>query len=113
MLVLLLLILFDLPLDRVDVIERNHVHDADGKRTFTQLILWRVCPGDDRERVVAWRMEHCERSIWRHSGEWRILWEPGREVSGTSFRESFTPFDPELDDRKKWPSELRRGLRTK
>jgi hypothetical protein len=92
--------------DTVDIIERNHVHDAHGCRSFTQWIFWRWT--GQRYEVVAWRVDKGHVVAGN-----RLRWMDGtqpREVRAVSFRETWTVGDPEVMDREITPVEFRRGL---
>lgn len=103
--------------DEYDLCEINHFWSSDDKprKQFTQVIFWE------------W---DCERSCWR-VGDWRMLadvpWSLQRsgndyvfrfldqrryirEVRTSHHHESWTQFDPEMDDRKSWPVCDRRKL---
>ena len=117
----LLLLLAVLPMpgvtcDRVDVIEVNHVFDAQGKPVLTQLIFydWRPCQSEYDVRT--WRLlKHCDHrpELDRRSGEWVARWHDGdvlREVRSTAFRESWTQYDVERIERERLPQEWRVDL---
>lgn len=93
--------------DRVDLVEVNHVYDACGKHTFSQLIFY------DRGNVRAWRLlKHCNHRPERdpRSGEWVTIFHDGptlREVRAGCFRERWTQYDVELDERDRLSKERR------
>jgi hypothetical protein len=102
--------------DRVDVVELNRVYDDQGRPLLTQMIFWDWYEHDARLHVVAWRLwpEDGARPTrdWSQ-GEYRLLWHDGellREVWAGSWRESWTQFDPEMNDRVVLPKSARRGL---
>lgn len=101
---------FDGLVDRVDLIELNHVYDGCGKAIFTQAIFY------SGGEVAAWRLvkseSHRPERDWR-TGEWVMRWTDGerlRIVRSEDFRESFSQYDIEMDERTRFPVELRRGL---
>lgn len=106
-------------IDYVDVTEINRVYDECGKLVFTQAIYWTWDPWCCRLQVRAWRMvknfdqyprvDHGSESafsLWNDSG---VL----REVRAKAVRESWTQYDPEMNEREVIPKELRRELRTR
>lgn len=96
--------------DRVDLVEVNHVYDDNGKHTFSQLIFY------DRGNVRAWRLlKNCNHRPERdpRSGEWVTIFHDGgllREVRAACFRERWTQWDVELDERERLPKERRIDL---
>ena len=117
-----------LPLDLVstdaaDVIELNHFYDGDGRPVFDQVIFWQWHADEDAYRVRAWRLwKTPAQTPWRdwgsHSvgglrGGYVTAWFDGdrlRVVRATSFRETWTQHDPELEDREFLPVHERPGL---
>lgn len=117
----LLLLLAVLPMpgvarDRVDVVEVNHVFDAQGKPVLTQAIFYDWRPMQGEYDVRAWRLlktfdHRPERDYQR--GEWVMIFQDGgllREVRSTAFRESWTQYDVERIERERLPQEWRAGL---
>jgi hypothetical protein len=104
------------PLDTADLIELNHVYDLEGRKAFDQVILWDWHEAEEAFRVVAWRLwkspaQTPERDWLR--GGYQMLWDDingPRLVRSTSFHETWTQYDPELEDRQLFPPERRRGL---
>ena len=110
-----------LPLDLVstdaaDVIELNHFYDGDGRPVFDQVIFWQWHADEDAYRVRAWRLwKTPAQTPWRDwvRGGYATAWIDGdrlRVVRATSFRETWTQHDPELEDREFLPVHERRGL---
>ena len=69
---------------------------------------------DSTHHVVAWRTIDDRAAIFRRLGEgWRETWHDDRrhEVHARSLRETWTLYDPEVEDRRLLPSHLRRGVR--
>ena len=102
--------------DRVDVLELNRVYDESGRPMLTQMIFWDWHERDAQSHVVAWR-------LWKDDafqptrdwsrGDYVLLWHDGellREVRASAWRESWTQFDPEMEDRTRFPKSQRRGL---
>lgn len=94
--------------EQVDVIEVNHLYDDYGQRQFTQ-VIYKDWDGD-RHQVRAWRMLNSpgmwpnrQRAIWMDGG---IL----RDVRCRSVAETWTQFDPEIEERKIIPPDSRPGL---
>jgi hypothetical protein len=102
--------------DTVDVIELNHFFDEEGRPVFDQVIFWEWRQEQEAFHVLAWRLwkspaQTPERD-WQR-GEFRTLWfdaDQLRDVRATSYRETWTQFDPELEDRQQFPPNRRRGL---
>lgn len=102
--------------DRVDVCEVNHVCDARGRCTFSQLIWWDLDAAGEYH-VVDWRM--LGKSAWpqRRGDQYVSSWWDAktcrrRQVSAPAYRETITRYDPEVRDRETVPCERRRGLRS-
>lgn len=119
---LLLVLLAEIPrepetlVDHVDRIELNHVQSIwDGSETLCQVIYWRWSVEDRCYHVAAWRTSTSATARFKRDGrEWVETREDGlvrREIRSPQFRETWTLHDPELEDRKTYPPELRRGLR--
>ena len=96
----------DVAIDRVDLIELNHFYDEQGKHVFDQIIFYDWSPQSGRYHVRAWRLLKKPAQIpsrnWKH-GEFVAVWHDGdllRRVRGTSVRESWTQYDPELIERE-------------
>ena len=102
--------------DRVDLVEVNHFFDEHGKRVFDQIIFFDWQPRECEHRVRAWRLLKTESQLpvrdWDR-GDWRMLWTDGewlREVRAATYRETFTQYDPEVEDRDYLPKEQRKEL---
>ena len=98
--------------DRVDLIEVNHVYDGRGKHVFDQLIFWDW--SEDRYEVRAWRLLKTK-GQWpeKRGQDWVATMTDGerlREIRATIFRETWTQYDPEVWERDRTPKERRRGL---
>ena len=105
--------------DSVDVIEINHCYGSDGEKRFTQTIFWewKNFYPEGNYIVVDWRIvkdqpqPHPRKDyskggytlIWNDQGTWR-------RVRSVSMRETWTQYDPELDNRQIFPTARRRGL---
>ncbi len=106
----------DVACDRVDLAEVNHFYDEHGKRVFDQVIFYDWSPAMSRYQVRAWRLLKSPGQYptknWER-GDWSAVWHDGevlREVRATSFRETWTQYDPELIERDYLPKEKRRDL---
>lgn len=104
--------------DHVDRLEINHVHcPHTGRELVCQVIYWRWHVEDRRFHVAAWRLSTSATARFKRDGrEWVETREDGpvrREIRSPQFRETWTFGDPELEDRKTYPPELRRGLRAR
>jgi hypothetical protein len=108
----------DTPLasDRVDLIEINHCYNEDGQLVFRQLLFWEWNELDSDYHVAAFRVLRAQTSavrIDRQRNEYVASWcDSGvlRQVRAPHSRETWTQYDPELEDRRIFPQEYRRGL---
>lgn len=101
----------DIVADSCDVLELNHYYDGNGKHVFTQWIFWEW--RHRSFRVKAWRMEGRGR-LDRRGGSWRLMWHDQgrlRTMEAEEFRVTWTQWDVELEERKRWPVCNRTGLR--
>lgn len=102
--------------EAADVIELNHFFDGDGRPVFDQVIFWQWHADESAYRVRAWRLwKSPAQTPWRDwsVGGYTTAWFDGdrlRVIRGTSFRETWTQHDPELEDRAFLPAHERRGL---
>lgn len=102
--------------DTVDLVEVNHFYDEQGKLVFDQVIFYDWSEAHGRYNVRAWRLLKSNAQVpyrnWRR-GDFVAVWHDGdilREVRATSFRESWTQYDPELVEREFLPKDRRREL---
>lgn len=116
---LLAAILCIVPLDRgvaresCDCIEVNHFYSETGDLVFTQAIY------RDWSAIRAWRLVKHPNQLpardWEHGG-YVTTWLDGdtlRQVRAGAIRETWTQFDPELNERDCLPVCKRRELKTK
>ncbi len=101
--------------DPIDVIEVNHVLNADNEETLVQLIFWNLGPNGYLE-IVAWRLHtnssHDPKLDFR-TGRFVVRMvdkSDVRVITSKAFIETWTTFDPELVDRIGNPQEGRLGL---
>ena len=97
----------------VDLIELNHVYDTDdGHITFDQWIFWDWWPARRRYVCVAWR-HYSQKDYLLPGMVWTLIrHERGvMRVTADAVMETWTPTDPEVDDRELLDPSLRRGLR--
>ena len=102
----------------VDIIELNHVNDAQHNRVFDQIIYWERDEKAARHQIVAWRMFKSQSQIPRKNwvgGGWVANWRDAqgdvdRCVMAASYRVTYTTHDPELVEREYLPKEKRREL---
>lgn len=109
----LFLFVFPRPIivERCDLIEVNHFYDCRGRPCLRQVIFWHWY--EDGYHVGDWRLLHC--CAWPEKAEdgYRVIWrENGRLrcVQAPSYRETWTQYDPEIDDRRYLPRSQRVGL---
>ena len=102
--------------DQVDLIEINHFHDDRGRHVFDQVIYFDWSPKQRRYNVRAWRLikDRGQIPTYHHqSGKFQSVWHDGnvmRLIRGTSVRETWTQYDPEMVERKHLPRDQRREL---
>lgn len=101
--------------DTCNVVEVNHFYDAEGKKVFTQAIFWGWNERSATYRVIAWRLlkEPMPQALRNGRRGYQMIWYDDhalRRVRSSMLRTTWTQFDPELQDRKNFPSEKRRGL---
>ncbi len=102
--------------DVVDLVELNHVYNAQGNLIYTQVLFydWRPLHGDYQvraSRLMKSRDRYPERDFQR--GDWVMIFSDGdalREVRASAFRESWTQYDVEQAERDRLPKEYRPGL---
>lgn len=90
--------------DVVCTLELNHFYDDQCKLVFDQYIFY-----DEDDNVIDWRM--IKSSDYLTKG--KLIFHDVdrlREVRFTSFKETWTQYDPELENRSILPKEKRRGL---
>lgn len=115
----LMLLLTAVPLeaaavDQVDLIEVNHLYDAEGRHVIDQLIFWDW--NRDRFEIRAWRQIKSESQLPRRDwnrGQYVCYWRDRqqlRQVSAPRKRETWTAYDPEVRQREIRPLEARREL---
>lgn len=98
------------PHQHCDIIELNHYYTPKGDLQFSQIIFWDFDPYYSRQ-VVAWTLvDHPEKFPTKCvGGRTEVRWETFR-VRAPIFLETWTNFDPELEDKKRNPAEHRRGF---
>lgn len=107
----------DVLVERCDAIEHNRFYDEEGVLQWSQVIFYDSV--DNQWVVRAWRLVKSDGmlpELDHKRNEYRVLWLDGlimREVRAPIVRETWTQFDPELDNRMVVPKEKRRELRTK
>lgn len=99
---------------KIDLIEINHYHDANGEHVFDQLIFYEWSSQRKRFDVRDWRLLKND-SMYPvpKRGRWLLRWHDDgvmREVDITSVRESWTQYDPELVEREYLPQDQRLPL---
>jgi len=105
----------DVARESVDLIEVNHFYDECGKLVFDQVIFYDWDWNAERYQIRAWRLVKSPAILpVRDSAGYRSTWQDGlipRSVTATSFRETWTQYDPELVEREFLPKERRKELR--
>jgi hypothetical protein len=104
---------FDDSTKRVDLLELNHVVRDDGSE-FVQWILWDWEPSQRAYCVVAWQRYECGDTYQVSRGRFNLTWDrcelPARIISSAVFRETWTAYDPEVENQKVWRPAMRRQL---
>ena len=106
----------DVITDTVDLIEVNHYYDQRGVLVLDQVIFWDWCDQRCAFTVVAWRLLKTSTQLPqrdRKHGGYVVVWFDKttlRRVRAAGMRETWTPFDPEVQDRAFVPKHQRRGL---
>lgn len=108
----------DFVVDEVEVIEKNIVMGAvDDKgrpqTTFVQWVFWDWSEKHRRYVCVDWKQVRKHDRAEPVPGGYRLRImdnRKAREIRAISYRETWTSFDLEIDDRQRFPHELRRGL---
>ena len=102
--------------DRVDLIEVNHLYDQHGRHVIDQLIFYDWDSATRRFQVRAWRLLKSEEQRPRKSwpkGDYVTTWRDQnivRRVHAVQTRETWTTHDPEVREREIYPMEQRLDL---
>lgn len=118
----------------VDIVELNHFYDEHGRLVFDQVIFydwdaerpqireWRLAKDHGSMPARDWFRKFESQSSILLSGEpaagegsWVCRWQDGgalRAVYATSYKETWTQYDPELVEREILPKEKRRALKS-
>ncbi len=106
----------DVACDVVDLVEINHVYDAQGKPVLVQAVFYDFRPQQGDYHVRAWRLlksgdqrpvRDFRRNDWvMHFHDTGLM----REVRASAFRETWTQYDVERYERDRLPQEHRLGL---
>jgi hypothetical protein len=112
------------PADNVvycDVVELNHYYQPDNAATIlVQWLMWDRDPRSNSYMIVAWRVHgkgHDRFQLRKRDGGSELAIRDSEGscffVRAPEFRETWTPYDPEVANRKSWPVAHRRGLKIK
>lgn len=109
MLALLLCVLTDFA-PNVESIEVNTTLDCHGTPRFTQAIFW-----DEWGRCRQWYMleEKSKAHVYRAGDVYTVTWVANdqlRQVRSPRYKRTFTDFDPEEQDRSRWPIDRRKAV---
>lgn len=97
--------------DHVDVIETNHFYNEKGEFVFDQRVFYEFNSDLNQYVVADFRMIKDNRNFVAHK---RLVFHDGYslcDVRCEAVRETWTQFDPELENRKVIPIANRRKLR--
>lgn len=99
----------------IDLIELNHYYDAAGKLAYDQVILYEWSPDYRCHHVIAWyfatSLDHVPTKT--RGGRYVVSVDyRGRElrVSSRLFRETWTCYDPERENKRLMPQKLRMDM---
>ncbi|MEW4565388.1 hypothetical protein AB1K70_22875 [Bremerella sp. JC770] len=102
--------------DRVDLVEINHLYDLQGRLVINQLIFYQWDSASQRFQVRAWRLlktdDQLPRKSWNQDQficHWRDM-NVDRKVYADNVRETWTTYDPEVLERNMFPIEQRSEL---
>lgn len=92
---------------RCDLVEVNH-YAPDGGNGFVQVIAWDWCPQHHRWHVQQWAIVE----DWERAGNVVTFSSDGVqvEIGSRLFRETWTQTDPERENQKFFPVDLRRKV---
>lgn len=101
--------------EHVDRLTISHVYDAEGRHALTQYLFEEWMPHEGTYRVRDWRLAKGPERPLRDAqrDQWTLTWRDGRtmrRVLTHDVKERWDGYDPELEDRLRWPMETRRGL---
>lgn len=105
------------PTEHIDLIEINHKYDPPGKTNFTQIIYWKKHPQTRKYQVQHWHLaqqpdhyptKHPILNIWYNNfkddkNNWH--WTKTNQI-----KETWTHFDPEINNQKIIPTQNRYQL---
>lgn len=98
---------------RVDLIELNHFIDQDGREVFRQVLFYDWSETHRKYIIRAWRLVKSESQLPRRRWSppsYQCSWHDEgllREISASTFRETWTQQDPERQNRKIVPEDER------
>ena len=101
-----------------DMMELNHFYDGKCKHIYDQVIYWRRKPENGKYEVRAWALVEDRESIRNrpiknvNSGLWESYYKRSGDdyyilITSPIFKESWTQKDPEREDKKNLPENLR------
>lgn len=95
--------------ESVDLVERSHVYDLDGREVFVQWLVWHW--EGDRHHIAAWRMANPGFHFQERPPQ--LTWTEGdrvRQVRAAYWRETHEQFDVEIAEREILHQDKRKGL---
>ena len=98
----------------VDLVEVNHLCDDQARQTLWQVIFWEFSYERSEFQVRSWRLVRTPGMVPRAKISVFADEKAGgkiRVIQARSVAETWTQYDPEVDDRGRWPEDKRRGLR--
>ena len=103
--------------ERVDVIEHNRFYNPDNAKHVFDQVIFRDHHRSCVDRIVDWRLVKNKSHVPYRDfarGEYVMRWwdnDKFRVVRSGVLTDTWTNYDPELEDREVFPRERRRGLR--
>lgn len=102
----------------VDLIELNHKYDPKGRHTFSQVIFYERLRQNGHYRVRDWVLVDDRESLCAVPVNRNSLYHSDftkedvyYQIRSPLFRESWTHYDPEIEDGRIYPKHTRRLLR--
>ena len=109
----------EIPSERVDLVEVNHYFDENGNPVFDQVIYYEWSGQKSRFHVRTWRpletiaqLPTYESTTGEHVATWQDRHDGNRlrQVRANAVQETWTQYDPEMQNRRFVPRKARRDL---
>lgn len=103
--------------EKCSIIELNHRFDDAGRHCYDQYIFWEWHPSLGRHVALGFALESDKLRLKRLGNacdlEWIVSTEKGyvtRNIKAPVFRETWTDYDPERQDKDTYPESKRRKM---